>query len=430
MLLLTWWISSNLVRRRRALASLSILGKWSLVDVLVVCLMVGVLNLDWKFQAKDVYAVILEHPKMLLHLIKALYTNEQICTDALGYSCHNPAKFSHKIDCNVCKTAVAEVVDYPKNAHALLKGIEVSGGGEAELYVAGMRGIYDFCIAVILSIVLSFIVDWYDLQNRKALRVNEEVAGPPEISGTLSSEDPETEVGPLSSAENGVQSTPNVDRRSNADREYDHQIIVERQQFTNLIWIALSICTAIVILFATWWVSLRRQVHGAVPMLMEELLGVVWRKQYSFWLLGWTTARAGGEDFLLMGTFVWFLIVGPIVRSFLCIRASFLTEKPNMNEDQIALVVRRRERLSTWIHFVGAFCAWEVFTIAALMVQLLIPSLTATLFMDDRCSKIVPESNSCFEVEFTMTNTFALVITGGLMLLLVSQNARSFMRCA
>ena len=54
MLNITWFFGRHPVRRTRALQWLSGLGKWSLADVLVVCVMVGVLHLDWIVEPEDI----------------------------------------------------------------------------------------------------------------------------------------------------------------------------------------------------------------------------------------------------------------------------------------------------------------------------------------------------------------------------------------
>jgi hypothetical protein len=63
----------------------------------------------------------------------------------------------------------------------------------------------------------------------------------------------------------------------------------------------------------------------------------------------------------------------------------------------------------TLIDFIGPFCAWEVFTVAIVMVDMLMPSITATIVMDDRCAQI-SEDGTCLEVEFAILRSFLLVL--------------------
>jgi hypothetical protein len=425
MLLFTWWFVTSPKRRRSILSCLSLFGKWSLVDVLTVVVLVGVLNLDWHFTAESLVRGVMDHLPNLLGILSSLYTNDQICARALGYSCQDPKNIFHVADCKICMGTVSEFLQHPSYARKLLQGIEFTGSGHGQMAVSGLSGIYAFCGAVILSICLSFIVDYCDFCRRSTQQEsNEEHRSRwPEVSGTLTAF-PQNENRLL--AEPLLNQAERGDVRSDADREHDRRILLERQQFSNTVWECVAWLTAIVVWLASACISMQRRVSGALPSLMKSVLGIEWIKQYSFWSLGWTTSKAGGWDFMLMATFVWFVIVGPLVRSFLAIRASRQVERPEMTPIQSQVVRRRRERLTTWIDFVGAFCAWEVFSISALMVNLLMPSITNTIIMDPRCQMLTDERGSCMEVESGMTWVFALVITGYFLLSLVSWRARTY----
>lgn len=436
MLLLTWWFGRQPLRRRRTLTSLSILGKWSLVDVLVVVSMVGVLNVSVDFTATNLMAGVQRNLPSLLALGHSLYDNTAVCTMALKYSCDHPKRIDKWTACNTCKTLVGDLVRHPDHTRKLLDGIHVEGGGGGRLYVAGLDGIYSFCAAVILSILLSFVVDWCDVQYRQSLEEDEEensrernhnnnnteeesVSRAPEVSGTLGA------------AEDGLSDAlllqrASRDRRTEVDRAFDQQIFVERQQKWNLVWQVLSFVTLLVVLLGTLLVTTERKVHGALPSFLHELLGVEWTMEYNFWRLGWVTGKAGGRDYMLMGTFVWFVIAGPLLRSVLNIVASFRTETPGMNVLQVARVKRQRRNLSNWIDFVGAFCAWEVVTVSSMMVDLLMPSVTSTILNDARCGKLGQGTSQCFESEFNMTRMFAFVVVGWILLLVSSYGSRSY----
>jgi hypothetical protein len=75
------------------------------------------------------------------------------------------------------------------------------------------------------------------------------------------------------------------------------------------------------------------------------------------------------------------------------------------------------------VEFIGAFCAWEVFVVAVLMVDLLMPAITSTIILDQRCSELTNDS-TCLEVKFEMLYTFGWVVMGGVFLVLVSQRIR------
>jgi Paraquat-inducible protein A len=90
LLLTTWLFVTDYSRRKRILNVLSVLGKWSLADVLVVCVMVGVLNLSWTFTTKDVLDHVHANLYTVSSIVREAYTTENICSAALHYSCDHP----------------------------------------------------------------------------------------------------------------------------------------------------------------------------------------------------------------------------------------------------------------------------------------------------------------------------------------------------
>jgi Paraquat-inducible protein A len=443
MLHISWFTSfRNFQRRQRTLASLSVLGKWSLVDVLVVCVMVGVLHLQWTFTAEHVLGRIETHLPEVVTLVHTLYSAEQLCTMALKYSCQDPKNINHIIECKACRSTINAWFDHPASVKDVLQGLDTSGGGSAQLSVVGLRGIYAFCGAVILSILLSFIVDWFDLQYRSthpttvaALENGAvvEVASPtdPSVTTTRALEEGSTNESDDAILEQLLLASANGtrrDARSRADREFDRAVRMENQRLPNCLWQGLSYVTVVLVILATVVITMERRVFGALPKLLEETLDVVWTKQYNFVWLGYTTALAGKWDLMLMSTFVWFIIAGPIVRAILCLFANRLYEKPTMSQATIVALYKRKRRLSIWIDFIGAFCAWEVFAVAVIMVDLLMPSITSTILMDPRCTQLIPDESTCFQVEFDIVKvTFWMVVVGGCLLLLVSQHVRKNM---
>ena len=128
---------------------------------------------------------------------------------------------------------------------------------------------------------------------------------------------------------------------------------------------------------------------------------------------------------MLMGTFAWFIVLGPIVRAILAVIASRVYETPHMTAEVAERVRRRQENLALAVDFVGSFCAWEVYTVALFMFGLLLPGITGTIINDPRCAELFEDTNKCLEVEQSMQGTgFVLVVISGLMLLAVSQHIR------
>ena len=130
----------------------------------------------------------------------------------------------------------------------------------------------------------------------------------------------------------------------------------------------------------------------------------------------WTTGAAGGWDFMLMATFSLFCVLGPILRSVLCVLVSILDKSSVLRRVFVPPV-------SLFINFMGAFCAWEVFVIAILMVDMLMPSITNTIIQKPFCAEI-SDDGSCLQVEFNVLRShFQWIIVGGILLVGASYTA-------
>merc|ERR1712176_40610 len=112
---------------------------------------------------------------------------------------------------------------------------------------------------------------------------------------------------------------------------------------------------------------------------------------------------------MLMGTFGLFCVVGPVVRAvLLCL--TVLLDQCRISTTNIAVIV----------NFLGSFCAWEVFAIATLMVQMLMPSITDTIIRNPACGSI-SDDGSCLKIEFNLVPTaFSMVVFGGSFMVLLS----------
>ena len=147
--------------------------------------------------------------------------------------------------------------------------------------------------------------------------------------------------------------------------------------------------------------SMERLVKGAGPVLLHDVLGVNFERQYSLQSLMWTTGSAGDWDILLMATFGLFICLGPAIRAVLMVIITLL--------DRSRVSVRI---LSVILNFVGAFCSWEVFAIAIVMVQMLMPSITNTIINNPICAQI-SDDGSCLQVEFNiLPHAFSIIMIG------------------
>ena len=476
----TWLLSIHQQRRTRILTWLSTLGKWSLADVLVVCVMVGVLHLDWIVDPQAIRTGLLDNMSFFLRVIKSLYSASDICTILLkNIDCHIHHKSWKKwSECKGCVGLIKTALDYPDQARhtfkGVLDGIYMSGGGHVTLRVLGLHGIYAFCAAVILSILISLLVDildgkahraemrWrYRLGQRLQLQRRRQQGQwllAPNGGGSIDDDDDDGEdnnqqqlnddndddndyhhqdeyydsrelllPGDMVSGTNHIIVGQNDMEQGGGDDDDDDenayyeliQSTQRRRSWSQMFYSAVQSCAVLILCLVTIGAvgigigsnTIERNVHGAIPDVLRDILGIVWNRSYSLWTLVQTTGAAGGMDFMLMFTFGLFVIFGPASRALLCFLAWM-----------VPLQGRKRRKLLASIELVGAFCAWEVFAVAVGMVDMLMPAITSTVVMKPEvCSTISDDDGTCLQVNFDLQKSFALwVVGGGLLLIAVS----------
>jgi hypothetical protein len=186
----------------------------------------------------------------------------------------------------------------------------------------------------------------------------------------------------------------------------------------------LAVSSLPLVLYAVTLPTMQRLVYGGGPTLLHEVLGMIWEKEYSLASLVRTTGDAGGWDTFLMLTFGLFAIVGPALRS-ICLLIHVLLGLPEAllgdcierprRRTTLRLALYRgtsafRRALLPVIDALGAFCCWEVFIVALFMIQWEIPSITDTIYQDDRCREADPEhGRTCIEVQFNAMDSFLTV---------------------
>jgi hypothetical protein len=413
----TWFFAIQPERRSTTLRWLSTLGKWSLADVLVVCVMVGVLHLDWIVEPADIKEGLITDLPQMLAIVQSQYDANALCDKFLKMECAVQKSVSkNHIKCKLCQGLINEAYTRPEWARStgasILNGVETSGGGLATMRVVGMSGIYVFCLAVIISILLSLIVDIFDHRAKHEVRKQEQRAiGQRRLQRVQQQlqlqtvEEEDSLHTPLLGSDTTTASPLEVDLGSEDDSPpstpthiFSWNILVLTFLTTVLVFLAVDINT------------MDRQVYGAGPMLLHDILGVNWERPYSLRSLMWTTGAAGDWDYLLMGTFALFCVLGPAVRSVLLVVATLLDRCFHLPISP----------LMTLINFIGAFCSWEVFAIAIVMVQMLMPSITNTIVNDPVCASI-SEDGSCLQVQFNVLPVaFSTIVIGGFLLALTS----------
>jgi len=439
----TWMFSIHQKRRTRILHWLGTLGKWSLADVLVVCVMVGVLDLDWQVDPQAIRNGLIKNLPVCLKIVKSLYSAEDVCTMAMkNLDCHVHHK-SWKLwsKCNTCITVVKSALDNPKTARksfkGVLDGIHMSGGGEVALRVMGLHGIYAFCTAVILSILISLAVDIVDVRAQRTNLRNDSSQEQEYRQFLLpNGDDGSTSFRGDENDESNEGDSYDMNEPSLLLREYEednhhrgsandlenggdeaYHAFIQSTSSQPRYWLSIigrytQLALCLVTLFAVgagiFSNTIQRTVQGAIPAVLRDVLGFVWNRPYSLFTLVQTTGAAGGWDYLLMGTFGLFVVAGPAIRAVLCL-LSWLVPLKGSNQ----------QKLLATIELVGAFCAWEVFIVAVCMVDMLMPSITSTVIMKPEC-KSISDDGKCLEVDFDLQKPFHWILIGGSMLIVLS----------
>uniref|UniRef100_A0A7R9VHE8 Paraquat-inducible protein A n=1 Tax=Pseudictyota dubia TaxID=2749911 RepID=A0A7R9VHE8_9STRA len=448
---LNFWAPRRAKARTGALYWLSGFGKWSLADVLVVCVMIAIVHLDWDVDPGAIRDGVSRDLPLLVNIAKKLYTPSSAC-DAL---LHEPCSQHTNPKCWLCVHTLSIMMDHPDWAQGagrdILQGFETKGGGQASLRIAGMKGIYVFCAAATLSLLIGVLVDWLDHKARHHRA--EQRRNPPEPLETIDFESSALEA-PRQDEEVPPELTgppPSASRRSKraaarlaprpGRRRIHHEPLLRHGTHTlpsrgantmhllnrvpagspfssehsyTLLFFG-SLLTLLLVVLAAVRPTMERQVYGAGPKLLNEVLGVQWQRTFSLWSLTEVTGDAGGADYLLLATFALFVLVGPIVRAILVVIDLAFPMKESSHD-----------RLTYAINVVGAFCAWDVLAVAAVMVMLEMPSITDTIIVRPECALVPSEDvadagQSCLEVQFNLLPSFFwLVLPGGLLLLLIS----------
>jgi len=408
-----WYAPAKEEVRTNVLYWLSTFGKWSLADVFVVCVMIGVLNLDLMFEPERMLeglkTEILEAVYVIRHSLDAIAAENYVCESVLNMTCGGFFNFK----CKTCKIGVGYLYAHPDLIEGIsnttLNGITPSGHGAVlRLRIGGLHGIYVFCFAVIISLCLSFLIDLFDhhakasnAKVRRGMRSSLGAYGSPGVSSS--------NLQDAMSEEYAREPPPVLLIRRISRRVWS----VQRYAVLCMV----SVLAVVLVCAGVFYPSMERNVSGSLPQISGELLdgGVQWNKSYSMWELSKVTGAAGGADILLMGTFGFFCVLGPLLRGVICVIDLMVPASKSQHK-----------RLLTFINFLGAFCAWEVFLVALLLVDMEMPQLTNTI-VDDRDTpvcKILHDSGnfsrSCFQVEYVTLSQFAFVMLGGSLLLLVS----------
>eukprot|EP00956_Cyclotella_meneghiniana_P001826 scaffold2008_cov27-Cyclotella_meneghiniana.AAC.1 len=374
----------------------------------------------------------------------------------LNYECAmGHALVIHYPACLACETLIKNAYYHPEwtvgEGKDILDGIVLEGGGYAQLRVVGMIGTYFFCGAVILSILISLVVDHVDEMDR--CRVEVELVEKQRENDTsndsrlnLTNYNNNTNIPPANHS--GLFPSQNVNSplttRSITSDFKDAYVPLGHpgpSPTTNsallkyTIMVILSIGSVPLVGYAVSLPTMERLVYGGILTLLHDVTGMEWVQEYSLTSLVATTGDAGGWDTFLMITFGIFVVVGPILRSIALLLHGIMglpvallgecIEKPRRRTSLrmflYQLLSTFQKALRPFIDASGAFCAWEVLIVALLMIQAEMPSITDTIYEDDRCKEADPDhGTTCIEVQFNARDEFLVVVVAWIVLVAAS----------
>eukprot|EP00308_Calcidiscus_leptoporus_P000771 CAMPEP_0119357698 /NCGR_PEP_ID=MMETSP1334-20130426/6044_1 /TAXON_ID=127549 /ORGANISM="Calcidiscus leptoporus, Strain RCC1130" /LENGTH=525 /DNA_ID=CAMNT_0007372005 /DNA_START=1 /DNA_END=1578 /DNA_ORIENTATION=+ len=157
----------------------------------------------------------------------------------------------------------------------------VTASLSAQLRLEGQLAMYWFCLSVVLSLSVGVFIDQLDERER------------------------EQQQAPLRSAPDEAHGSRGGGRAGRSTCA-----LAAAQALHTL----LTVATLAVLLVALRAPLIRRIVSGSASAALRDF-GVELNQSYSLLELGWLSARAGGCDYLMSGTFWVFVVVGPVLRS-------------------------------------------------------------------------------------------------------------------
>lgn len=433
-------------RRTPLLRAIAALGKFSLADVLVVCAMIAVLRLDFAVAPDEIRAGAMDRLPGLLAWAKATFPDAAEDCGALlgGVACGSDALEVHEDACAACTAKVAMAFGFPALAVPVLKpmlaGMTFDGAVSAQMRVKGLSGVYFFCGAVLMSILLSVIVEFVDERERGRVEAMLPARKALELTPSNSKEEgpPDDDASPLEQDLLQMDQTDalySFDAELDSSRNYNPPSLIsfpttsERRLFKRAVLAILSLSSLPLVCYALTLPTMHRLLVGGFPKLVDMVLNTVWEEEFSLISTMMILGDAGGWDLFLMLTFGLFVVVGPLARS-LSILLHFLLGLPvalSGAHSQKALRYQRmvspcRKGLVSVVDALGAFCCWEVLFLAFLIMSLEFPSLTDFIKQSDFCQKVDPEhGRTCIEVQFNFTKNMVVLGVAWISLVVASR---------
>jgi hypothetical protein len=456
------------------LRTLNILGKLALTVIFVVSILAAALHLNWNIDPDEIHQGVEGKLPEIMYYVRNMFPDvEKDCTSLLETTCGPGSLAIYYAQCISCEALIVNSfsnTDWTTSeGREIWDGISLDGsGGNIKLRVVGLAGTHCFCVAFIVSILLSLAVDYIDEKDRNRIteelsnkkrelttsslgEIDEVPARLPTLQGSGTTTDsPSTAI---TSARNGISwdtaliPTSSHRRRMTLDSESTMRSLVSAARshisatyhpdpyvrlnvtphpttnshlLKRALLIILSITSFPLVLYAIALPTMQRILYIGIPELLENIFVLDWERYYSLVSLMMAIGDdTGAWNLLPVLTFGLFAIVGPFLRStFLLLHVVLGLPESLLGIERLKCCTSRleahsamskfRKTLVTVIDMLGYFCCWEVLIVALIMIEWEIEPITSTIFKEESCK--LTEPDSCISVQFNMMDAFLIVV--------------------
>lgn len=282
----TLFIKMKNEKRKKILWWLSTLGKFSIADIFVVCILISVCNLHLILKPELILQNANKLAPKLIKVFEASVTKQDairdICNDILQLHCSfntnifkNLLAPQNSVSCNACIQLTTHLYANPGTLESfvteILQGLTITGSGYANLRIAGLAGLHVFCIAVLSSMVIGLFIEVIG-HNCDLLTENEELSDEEKPLIDTNDKDKDKVVDAILLNKDSLY-LPFISR-------YKSEIITRK---THFLYVCFSIIGIILGLIGFSTKSMGRSVPGSIPSVINETLEYDFREKYSFW---------------------------------------------------------------------------------------------------------------------------------------------------
>jgi len=374
--------------RRNGLYWFALFGKWSLADVLVMAVVIGLFNI----QVTTSYTELWED----------LQANdfEKVCIELC---LTNTTQFGNETTYGGCAAGCDRFIDVA--GHLLTPKLIPSSQLYVKLRLFGLGSVYAFCVAVIVSLATGVWIDHlddmllfelrgdhaYDRRRRRAKALRSELRSQADHAPAAVDDSPihrnlpQLEHTPIHTNDPLVEDAnccpqlmpPEYTHSSTA--RWSEEKLIHRQYgmpperlderlginqvgcscggwLVHAMHVVLLIVLLAVLLVSQFAPTFKRVVGGGIPQFLE-VAGIDFDQEYNLWEIPRETAQEGGLDYLMAGSFLVFVLLAPILRVTSLLALLLLP-----------LRLETQREIYTWSRRLVAFTATEVMLIATPLI--------------------------------------------------------------